>query len=131
MDRALRGDWSDILAIQDRIAEAVAAALQRRIARDSLGARSANPAAYMAYRRGDYLVARHAMSRALEYFREASRLDPQYALPYHGVAVTHILTALVGAAPAETQMRFAQPLRSRWVGTNRRAVHFRSSVRSC
>jgi TolB-like protein/Tfp pilus assembly protein PilF len=102
------GDWPDILAVQDRIAEGVAAALQLRIASGSPGARSVNPAAYMAYRRGHYLVARHGLSRALEYFHEASHLDPQYALPYQGAAVAHILTALVGAAPAEIEMRSAE-----------------------
>ncbi len=103
------GDWPDILAVQDRIAEGVAAALQRRIASGSLGARPANPAAYMAYRRGQYLVTRHGLlPRALECFLEASRLAPQYALPHQGAAVAHIPTALVGAAPAEIEMPSAE-----------------------
>ena len=93
-------DWPDIFPIQDRIAEGVAAALQRRIAGGSLCTRSANPAAYMAYRRGQHLVTRHGrLPRALEYFDEASRLDPRYALPHQGAAVAHILTALVGTPP--------------------------------
>ena len=101
------GDWSQILSFEERIVERVAAALQRRLAAGSPNTRSVDPAAYMAYRRGHHLVARNGPHPALEYFRESSRLDPQYALPHHGAAVAHILLALMGA-PAQDEMQAAE-----------------------
>jgi hypothetical protein len=58
--------------------------------------------ASIAYLKGHYLTKRHTpanSARALEYYEEAIRLDPDYSLPYHGAALIFILNALVGATP--------------------------------
>jgi hypothetical protein len=50
--------------------------------------RSVSPEAYTAYLKGHYLTKRYLpanAARALEYYGEAMRIDPNYALPYHVV----------------------------------------------
>ena len=107
------GDWSDVLALHDRVADALATALRGRLTPQLPSTRSANADAYAAYTKGHYLVARHALTRALEYFDEAIRLDSSYALPYHGAAVGHILRALIGQRRAAGEMAAAEAFISR------------------
>jgi TolB-like protein len=92
------GEWKDVFTIQDRESEGVALALKLRLVAKPPGGPS-NPEAYNCYLRGHHLMKRHTPSnlqRGLEYLQEAIRLDPAYALPYHGVALYHILGALMG-----------------------------------
>jgi TolB-like protein/Flp pilus assembly protein TadD len=102
------GDWSEVLSLHDRVADALASALRGRLTPQMPFTRSANADAYAAYTKGHYLVARHSLNRALEYFDEAIRLDNRYALPYHGAAVGHILRALIGQRPAMREMAAAE-----------------------
>ncbi len=49
-----------------------------------------NSEACIAYLKGHYLTKRHTpanSARALEYYEEAIRLDPDYSLPYHGASL--------------------------------------------
>jgi TolB-like protein len=96
------GDWKDVFTIQDTVCERVAGALQVRQVNRLPESRPSNPDAYTAYLKGHYLTKRHTPAntkRALEYFEEAIRRDPDYALPYHGASIVHILGALMGASP--------------------------------
>jgi TolB-like protein len=97
------GELKEIFAVQDRFTECVAQALKARLLATGSSIRTHNAAAYTAYLKGHYLIKRHTpanSNRALEYFEEAVRLDPGYALPYHGGSVVHILDTLMGVAPA-------------------------------
>lgn len=58
-----------------------------------------DPEAHKAYLRGHHLIKRHTppnAERALEYFREAIRRDPNNVLPYHGAAIYYLMAALMG-----------------------------------
>jgi len=109
-------EYREIFAIQDRIAARVAEAFQARLSPPAPVSRPRDPEAHSAYLKGHYLVKRHTalnLKRALEYFQEASRLDPGYALPYHGASIVHVLRALMGAAPPRDALAQAEDLLNR------------------
>jgi adenylate cyclase len=87
------GDVTDIFAFQSNVAEQVVQALQVH-----LGARAAralskkpteNPEAHRLYLLGRYEFAKYTQAgwnNALRYYEQALKLDPQYVLPYCGLA---------------------------------------------
>jgi len=82
-------DMSDILTIQDEIAQAIAGALRTSL-RGPGERRPANAEAYQAYLEGRYFVQQvtpKCIEHALECYRRAIQLDPGYALPHSGVAL--------------------------------------------
>jgi TolB-like protein/DNA-binding winged helix-turn-helix (wHTH) protein/Tfp pilus assembly protein PilF len=101
--------FADILSIQTEIARQIAGALdvelsvaeQLRLAT----AATRSPEAYMLYLRGRYHWDKwtsQEASKSIEYYTEATRLDPDYALAYAGIADAY--TALHGlgvGSPAE------------------------------
>ena len=101
--------FADILSIQAEIARQIATALdvelsvaeQLRLA----AASTRSPQAYMLYLRGRYHWDKWTAeegSKSIDYFTEATRLDPEYALAYAGLADAY--TALHGlgvGVPAE------------------------------
>jgi TolB-like protein len=81
--------FSDLLAIQDEIAQAIAEALETRL-RGPGERRPANPQAHQAYLEGRYHVQQvtpASIEKALECYRRAIQLDPEYALPHSGLAL--------------------------------------------
>jgi serine/threonine protein kinase/Tol biopolymer transport system component/Flp pilus assembly protein TadD len=85
--------FTDIFAVEDSISSQVAEALIPRLTgaeRELLNKRETeNASAYQAYLKGRYLWNKftdEALGQALEQFREAIRLDPNYALAHVGVA---------------------------------------------
>ncbi|HEX8140696.1 MAG TPA: protein kinase [Pyrinomonadaceae bacterium] len=85
--------FTDIFAVEDSISSQVAEALIPRLTgeeRELLNKRETeNASAYQAYLKGRYFWNRftdEALGQALEQFREAIRLDPNYALAHVGVA---------------------------------------------
>jgi serine/threonine-protein kinase len=82
-------DVTDILTIQDEIAQAIAGAL--KISLRGPGERKpANAEAYQAYLEGRYHVQHvtaESIQRARECYERAMRLDPGYALPHSGLAL--------------------------------------------
>jgi TolB-like protein/tetratricopeptide (TPR) repeat protein len=104
-------EWKDVFTIQGTICEHVANALEVRLAKNSVESRPVNPEAYTAYLKGHYLTKRHTpakAARALEYYEEAIRIDPGYALPYHGASLIYILNAVVGTAPPRQSLADAE-----------------------
>ena len=88
-------DRRDIFAIQEEIARAVVAALRIRIAAgpDSKAATQYAPdlEAYSLYLKGRYAWnerTAESLARARQYFEEAIRADPKFALAYAGLADT-------------------------------------------
>jgi TolB-like protein len=82
-------DLSDILTIQDEIAQSIANALQTQL-RGPGERRPASAEAYQAYLEGRYYVQQvtpQGIARALDCYRRAIRLDPGYALPHSGLAL--------------------------------------------
>jgi TolB-like protein len=82
-------ELSDVLTIQDEIAQAIAGALETSL-RGPGERRPANAEAYQAYLEGRYFVQQvtpKGIERALECYQRAMHLDPGYALPHSGVAL--------------------------------------------
>ncbi len=106
-------EWKEIFALQDRVAERVAQALKSRLTGTGPANRPHHPEAYAAYLKGHYLVKRHTPAnsqRTLEYFEEAMRCDPGYALPYHGASLVHILGTMMGISPPRETLAKAEAL---------------------
>jgi DNA-binding winged helix-turn-helix (wHTH) protein len=75
-----------------------------------------NSEAHQAYLKGHHLIKRHTPSnaeRALEYFREAIRLEPNEVLPYHGAALYYLLAALMGELRPREALTEAEDLITR------------------
>ncbi|HKZ02431.1 MAG TPA: serine/threonine-protein kinase [Pyrinomonadaceae bacterium] len=86
-------NYTDIFTLEDSISEQVASALIPRLSGEEhellLRHETENAEAYEAYLKGRYFWNRfndEAFQKALEHFREAIRIDPEYALPYVGIA---------------------------------------------
>ena len=96
-------DLKDIFAVQSDIAGAVVQQLKVKLLGPrtaEAGAADANPniAAYNAYLQGQHLLGNFTaddLRKAANYFEEATRLDPQYALAY--AQLSRALRTLAGA----------------------------------
>ena len=83
---------SDIFKVQDAIAAAVVTALQLTLAASTARDRPVNTEAYKAILRGRYftrLATKEDSERAIAAFREAIRLDPEYAIAFVELAITY------------------------------------------
>jgi serine/threonine protein kinase/Flp pilus assembly protein TadD len=108
---------SDLLVLEDRIADQVANSLLPQLTneeRDRLERRGTNvPEAYRAYLRGRYFVSRFTgehLPLAIEAFNEAARLDPNYAFPYIGLADVFVWSAIFGEMPSKAALTKATEL---------------------
>jgi len=86
-------DLRDVLALQDELARDIASEIRAKLTPRQQSRitenRRTNTRAYDAYLRGRYLWNqrnKEAISRALGYFQEAVRDDPEFALGYSGLA---------------------------------------------
>ncbi|HEX2641095.1 MAG TPA: protein kinase, partial [Pyrinomonadaceae bacterium] len=105
--RAFDEDVKDVLELEDSIAGQVIGALVPQLTaeeRRRLEKRGTNaPAAYQAYLRGRYFVNRFTnpdLEKAVESFKEAIAIDPNYALPYIGIADFYIWSTVFGVIPS-------------------------------
>ena len=100
--------FADMFVLEDEISERVAQSLQiqfssadvKRITRKS----TENTAAYDAYLKGRYFWNKRtsdAVQHGLDYFREAIRLDPNFAESYEGVADSYATMGLYGFMPPD------------------------------
>ncbi len=111
---------TDIFSVQDSISERVLTALsftlsgeeRRRIMRQDTD----NIEAYQFYMKGRFHAARltvSEMTKAIEYYQQASELDPNYALVYVGMAQTYSGFVLAGGLPAADMMPKAKAAATR------------------
>jgi serine/threonine protein kinase/Tfp pilus assembly protein PilF len=102
-------DLSDVLTLQSEVARAIASEVQIKLSPQEqtrlLATRSVKPDAYEAYLRGRNFWNqrdRDSVMKGLEYFQQAVKLDPTYALAYTGVADSYtILGANYWLSPRE------------------------------
>jgi TolB-like protein/Flp pilus assembly protein TadD len=99
---------TDIFKVESDIAKTVAETLQAKLTGSEEHAISVKPtadaAAYQLYLKGRFLFGRRSgdnIPKAIEYFEEAIRQDPNYALAYAGLA--EALITLPGHASARLQ----------------------------
>jgi len=98
-------ELTDIFAVQDDIARAVAGALQVALI-DSRQPTSNvhNPGAYQAYLLGRFFYRRQSkenLEKALEYFERAVTLEPAFAAAWQGVASVRAYQAGLGYVPSD------------------------------
>jgi len=87
------GDVGDILALQGKLAQAIATAIRVKVKPEELirlsGSRWVDPDAYRAYLKGQYFFAKFTPEdeqKALTYFQEAVKKDPKLVLAYVGIS---------------------------------------------
>ncbi len=86
-------DSKDVLAMQDEIAEAIAKEVNVQLTPKEQArfgnVHPVNPAAHDAYLKGRYFLTSYTEERvrkAIEQFQQAIKIDPNFALPYTGLA---------------------------------------------
>jgi TolB-like protein/predicted Ser/Thr protein kinase len=109
-------EMSDIFAVQDDIAAAIAGALKLQLA--SASGRRLMPSvpayeAYLQYRSYQWQFTPEASRRSRECLEQALALDPEFALPYVGLADYHFALAAVGGSPSHEAMPRARELARR------------------
>src|ERR1700677_4555417 len=92
------GELRDTLALQDRVARAIAEEIQINLTPREQAAlksvRAVNPVAYESYLKGRYFWSKRTadgLKVALAYFNQAIEQDPNYARSYSGLADTYAL----------------------------------------
>ncbi|MBK5291248.1 MAG: protein kinase [Acidobacteriia bacterium] len=103
-------EMTDVFAIQDEISQAIVDKLKVQLGRSGappVGKRHTdNLEAYHCYLQGRYHLHRYSpenLPKALDRFRRALELDPDYALAYAGIADYYYISTLVaGASPVES-----------------------------
>jgi TolB-like protein/DNA-binding winged helix-turn-helix (wHTH) protein len=97
--RSYEGDIHDTLALQNRVASAVAEQIQATLKPQEQAAltnsKAVNPEAYEAYLKGRYFLNKRAddgLKKAIEYFNHAIETDPTYAEAYSGLADAYALS---------------------------------------
>ncbi len=91
--RTYERDLNDILALQDEVARDIAAEIQIKLTPQEqsrlTAERKTSPQAYDAYLRGRYLWSQRnaeAITKAVGYFQQAVREDPEFAAAYSGLS---------------------------------------------
>lgn len=99
-------DMTDIFAIQADIAEQVAEALEiRLVSKEKMALQkrqTGNPESYTLYLKGRYTWndrTGESVRKAIKYFEEAVRLDPNFALAYSGLADCYNILENRGIVP--------------------------------
>jgi len=97
----------DLVTLQDDFANAVASGIRLELAAAAhqplLSTRSVNPDAYMAYLEGRFYWNQRnvpALERAIVHLRQATQLDPNYALAYSGLADAYCSLGVIGDVAA-------------------------------
>jgi TolB-like protein/DNA-binding winged helix-turn-helix (wHTH) protein/Flp pilus assembly protein TadD len=101
------GDLRDVLALQENVAKDIAGQIRAQLTSQEQAklksARPVNPAAYEAYLRGNYFADKRtaeALTKAVEYFEEAIRDDPNWAPAYAGLADIYVVLSEYKSVPA-------------------------------
>ena len=94
----LDGDSRDLFSLQDSVSREVAQALKLQLSpvqKDVFAKRSTDDrGAYGSYLKGRFFLGKRSpegYEKAIDYFQEATRLDPSYALAYAGLADVYLL----------------------------------------
>jgi serine/threonine protein kinase/tetratricopeptide (TPR) repeat protein len=113
--KAFDEELIDVLDLEDLISGTVATALLPQLTGDErkrLEKRGTNkPEAYEAYLRGRYFWSRftdEGIVKSVEAFQRAIELDPDYALPYVGIADFYNWAAIFGQIPTQQAFPEAQ-----------------------
>jgi serine/threonine-protein kinase len=108
----------DIFAVQDEIAVAIADALKVTLSSGNRTLHKHQPSvpayeAFLRYRHHQWSFTPESIQKSRECLEEAIRLDPDFALPYVGLADNTMASPVVGATPAQEAMLHARQLARR------------------
>src|SRR5688572_8065275 len=108
-------EMSDIFAVQDEIAAAIAGALKLKLVPASERRMPSLPAyeAYLRYRSYQWQFTGEAAQRSRDCLEQSLALDPEFALPYVGLADYHLALAAVGGILSDEAMPRARELAQR------------------
>jgi len=125
----------DILAIQIEVAERIARSLTVELLPDEqavlVGASTTSATAHDAYLRGRYSWnkrSEESFAKAIEYFRQAVELDPEYAAAHAGLADCYDTLGWYGALPAGEAYRNAQAAAMRALQINERLAEAHAAL---
>ena len=94
--------FTDIFAVQDVIAEKVAAALKIRLGRNEKKHSTENVEAYQLYMKGRYHLAKGTppdTRTSISYFQQAIEIDARYARAYLGLSQAYGVLGIFGEVP--------------------------------
>jgi serine/threonine protein kinase/Tfp pilus assembly protein PilF len=94
----------NIFAVQDDISASVAGALKATLEGQPAKTKETNPEAYNAYLQGRYFLDRRSkedLEKAIGYYEEALRIDPNYARAWVGLSEVHSRQADTGNVPVD------------------------------
>jgi serine/threonine protein kinase len=101
----------DIFAVQEEIAKQISEKLQMQLSGEEkkrlVKRYTENTQAYQLYLQGRYhwnKRSEEGMKKGIQFFEEAIRLDPNYALAYAGLADSHIILGFYGVLPPNEVM---------------------------
>jgi eukaryotic-like serine/threonine-protein kinase len=108
-------EMSDIFAVQDEIAAAIADALKLKLMPAPERRMPSIPAyeAYLRYRSFQWQFTREASQQSHACLEQALALDPDFALPHVGLADYHLALAAIGGIPSHEAMPRARALAAR------------------
>jgi serine/threonine-protein kinase len=108
-------EMSDIFTVQDEIAAAIAGALKLKLVPAAERRMPSLPAyeAYLKYRSYQWQFTPEAAQRSRQCLEQALALDPEFALPYVGLADHHLALSAVGAIHSHEAMPRARELAQR------------------
>src|SRR5579863_2518389 len=121
----------DVFTIQDEVCSAVAEAMHIRLASQLPIAQTRNATAYMQYLKGAYLLKKRrpdGIRRAVEYQQEAIRLEPDWAEPYYGAAMSYIVRTIYGELPPGTALPEAENLVSKGLSLDENSAILHSTL---
>ncbi len=106
-------ELNDIFAVQEEIANSVAASLKVKLlgGQAAFATQAKNADAYNAYLQGRYFFERRTkadLQKAVAYYQQAINLDPAYALAWSGLAWTYGIQAGDGYVPVDEGYSKAQ-----------------------
>jgi len=121
----------DVFTIQDEVCSAVAETMNIRLASQLPKRHPRNATAYMQYLKGVYLLKKRrpdAIRRAVEYQKEAIRLEPDWAEPYYGAAMSYIVRTIYGELPPGTALLEAENLVSKGLALDENSAILHSTL---
>jgi TolB-like protein len=121
----------DVFTIQDEVCSAVAEAMHIRLGSQLPKAHPRDATAYMQYLKGAYLLKKRqpdGIRRAFEYQQEAIRLEPDWAEPYYGAAMSYIVRTIYGEMPPGTALPEAENLVSKGLALDENSAILHSTL---
>jgi TolB-like protein/DNA-binding winged helix-turn-helix (wHTH) protein/Tfp pilus assembly protein PilF len=101
-------DWSDVGALQNELAEAIAQQVGAKTSGLAGPERHINPEAHDAYLMGRYYLNEEQTEKSRGFFQKAIELQPDYAAAWGGIADSYLMPAVEFKSPSSAVMPQAE-----------------------